>query len=88
MFAIPVKPINASAKMPKTIKTMPFPASPLGTSEFFDIFSRMPATKTIAKSQPTEEPKENAAVSKNVYSLFTKNKDTAKTTQFTVIKGR
>ena len=54
----PVNPINAKARIPSTIKTIPFPASPFGTSETFFIFSRIPATNTIASNQPTEEPNE------------------------------
>lgn len=84
----PVKPMNAKDKIPKRMKAIAFPDNPFGRLAYFANFCLMPASRIIANIQPSDEPKEKAAVSTNEYSLLTKKSDTAKTTQLTVINGK
>ncbi len=52
---IPEKDMKPSAIRPAVMKVMPRPRRPSGTSEYF-IFSRIPASATIASIQPAPEP--------------------------------
>lgn len=49
------KDMKPSDISPATMKVMPMPRSPSGTSEYF-IFWRRPAMATMASSQPSPEP--------------------------------
>mgnify|MGYP000948684305 CR=1 FL=1 len=84
----PVKPMNAKDKIPNSMKAIAFPDNPFGRLAYFASFCLMPASYIIASIQPSDEPKEKAAVSTNEYSLLTENNNTAKTTQLTVINGK
>ena len=52
---MPENDMKPSDISPATMKEMPMPRSPSGTSEYF-IFWRRPAMATIASSQPSPEP--------------------------------
>ena len=58
----PPKDMKPRDIKPVTMKVIPSPSRPSGTSEYLS-FSRMPARATMASAQPTPEPAPNATLS-------------------------
>ncbi len=73
---------------PVIIKVIPNPRRGAGTLEYFS-FSRIAAIPTMARNQPTPEPKPNTVASVRLaYSRSCMNSAPPRIAQFTAISGR
>ena len=84
---MPPKDMKPKDISPTVIKVIPKPCSPSGTSLYLS-FSRIPASATIAKAQPTPAPAPNTALSAKLKLRSIIRSDAPRMAQFTVINGR